>query len=1279
MPQPTTAGHNRRFSSDALRNALRITGIYAIFAGLWILCSDQAMGYFFTPSNELVRVSMFKGWLFVTVTSGLLLALNYRFTSRLFDRRWELQRFEVILRSIGDAVIATDLEGRIEFMNPVAEALTGWSLTEARGRPLEEIFRIVNEKDRGTVENPVRQVLSQGLVVGLANHTVLIDRSGNEHPIVDNGAPIADLAGHICGVVLAFRDMSEEQAATQALRDSEGRYRLLTEYAGDWVFWLDAEGRHLYDSPACRLFTGYEPAAFAADQDLLTRCIHPEDRHLYEEHLSHNHNQVEKRLEFRVLHRDGSMRWLSHTCRPIADVSGRFLGRRGSNHDITDRKKTEITLREQQWLLNAIIEGSTDAVFVKNLEGRYLLCNQAAAAIIGTPVSEVLGRTDQDIFPEEVGTRFMAADRDILARGRRQTHEERLTTGDGRRFVVEVTKGPILDTQGQVSGLFGIARDVTERTRTMRELTRLNRTLLARGHSTQALLHAADEGSLLQQVCRIVVDDCGHVLAWIGLTDTADHKIRPVALVSLGEDSSAAIEATWTDAESSPAGRAIREGLPVIFRDIPNDPDCAPWREQAQGMGYSSCIALPLLATGTPVGALTICARLPDAFPAEEVQLLMELVNDLSFGLNALRLRQEHDRIVEILRDSEARHRLIIETAAEGFCMLTPSRQIVEVNDALCHMSGYTREELVGHHPTEFLDEANQKILLEQMALGERTRHRRYELELRRRDGSVVPLLLQASTYFEGDKPLFAFAFITDLTERRQAEELSRRLHMAVEQVSSSVVITDPAGAIQYVNPAFEAVTGYSRAEALGRNPRLLKSGRQDEALYRDLWQTISSGRTWTGRLVNKRKDGTVYTEEAIISPIRDAGGDIVNYVAVKRDISAELALHAEQETLRDQLQQAQKLESVGRLAGGVAHDFNNNLGVILGYVEITATNPKMDPSLRPFLEEIRKAAEHSSSLTRQLLAFARKQAITPQVLKLDDTIASMLKILRRLIGEDIKLSWMPGPDPWPVLLDPAQLDQILANLAVNARDAIGGVGKVRIETANVTVGHDYCLNHPEAVAGDYVQLTVSDSGSGMSPEVMRHIFEPFFTTKPVGTGTGLGLATVFGIVKQNLGFLNVYSEPGQGSCFKIFLPRHHEEVRPEAVAAQPVPVPEGSETILLVEDDRAMLELSRNILQSLGYKVLAANDPAEALRLAGEYSETIDLLISDVVMPEMNGRELLDRILPLRPDLRYFFVSGYTADVIAERGVLDEGVQFLQKPFSRNDLAHKIREVLGA
>ncbi len=404
-------------------------------------------------------------------------------------------------------------------------------------------------------------------------------------------------------------------------------------------------------------------------------------------------------------------------------------------------------------------------------------------------------------------------------------------------------------------------------------------------------------------------------------------------------------------------------------------------------------------------------------------------------------------------------------------------------------------------------------------------------------------------------------------------------------------------------------------------------------------------------------------------------------------DITERKQAAAEKEKLQSQLNQAQKMESVGRLAGGVAHDFNNMLGVILGHTEMALEQTGPGQPLFHNLQEVRKAAERSANLTRQLLTFARKQTVAPKVIDLNKTVERTLKMLRRLIGEDIDLAWRPGKKLTPVKVDPFQIDQILANLCVNAKDAIAGVGKITIQTDVVAFDEAYCAVHAGFVPGKYVLLAVSDNGCGMAPETISHLFEPFFTTKEVGQGTGLGLASVYGAVKQNNGFINVYSEPGQGTTFRIYLPRRQAGTPLPSDKAPANPAARGNETILLVEDEPAILEMTTMMLKRLGYTVMAAETPGKAIRLAHEHlsayedaqagSGPIDLIMTDVVMPEMNGRDLAQNLLSLYPGIKRLFMSGYTANVIAHHGVLDKGMYFIQKPFSSKDLGAKLREVL--
>ena len=525
---------------------------------------------------------------------------------------------------------------------------------------------------------------------------------------------------------------------------------------------------------------------------------------------------------------------------------------------------------------------------------------------------------------------------------------------------------------------------------------------------------------------------------------------------------------------------------------------------------------------------------------------------------------------------------------------------------------------------------------------------------------------------------------LTNLLEsqRRISAQLAisnNRFEQLAEQSRTFVWELDAEGMFVNVSPLVAAVLGYQPAELVGslHYYELVESRNQQNA-KEDFFRLVDGSEPVENHeKVLLAKNGKHVWLIGWSIPLRAEDGRICGYHGLETDISSRKMVDNKNKKLEAQLIQAQKMESVGRLAGGVAHDFNNMLSVILGYTELILRQLDHDHPFFSFLNEIGKAAKRSADLTQQLLAFARKQTIAPKIIDLNTTVDGMLTMLRRLIGEDIELVWIPGENIRSIRMDPSQIDQILANLCVNARDAIADTGKITIETCNALLDENYCQAHAGAIAGEYIQLTVGDNGCGMDTETRQHLFEPFFTTKEVGKGTGLGLATTYGIVKQNGGFINVYSHSRQGTTFMIYLPVHGTAANLPAVAEVTEALPRGKESILLVEDEPMILDMTTTVLELLGYTVLPAATPGEAIHLAREHAGQIQLLLTDVIMPEMNGRDLAVYLLSLYPSLNSLYMSGYTSDVIAQHGVLDEGVQFIQKPFSSHDIAKKIREIL--
>jgi PAS domain S-box-containing protein len=646
----------------------------------------------------------------------------------------------------------------------------------------------------------------------------------------------------------------------------------------------------------------------------------------------------------------------------------------------------------------------------------------------------------------------------------------------------------------------------------------------------------------------------------------------------------------------------------------------------------------------------------------------------------------------------------------------------------------------------------------------------------------------------EGDRLARAIRYAI---ERKRAELTLRWLTHAVNQSPAAIFITDLSGRIEYVNTKFTEITGYTADEAIGKTPRLLKSGLTPPERYAELWAALSAGRPWRGEIQNRRKNGQLYWDAVVISPIRDTRGQVDHYLAIQEDITErkhteeklraserrlrtlfetvnlvvlaldsrghveyvnpfflrltgygedevfgrdwfdfvpprdrpqlrgtfreliERELHPHYENpiltkagdermiswhntvlrdtaaraigtlsvgdditdrvrLEDQLRQAQKMEAVGRLAGGIAHDFNNVLTSIFGYTDLLLAESPAGPAQED-LQEIKNAATRAASLTRQLLAFSRKQVLQPAVLSLNAIVADLENMLRRLIGEDVHLRTALAPDLGNALVDPGQMEQVILNLAVNARDAMPTGGRLTIETANAQLDDTYAESHRPVTPGRYVQLTVTDTGVGMTPEVRGQIFQPFFTTKEKGKGTGLGLATVYGIVKQSGGYIWAYSEPGHGATFKIYLPRVDAPADVRAEAEEGAAPATGTETVLLAEDDDLLRPLVRGILVKLGYHVLDAPNANAALTVARDHPAAIHLLVTDVVMPGESGRQLARRLAELRPDAKVLYMSGYTDDAIVHHGMLEPGLHYLQKPFTPVALARKVRAVLDA
>ncbi|HVN48006.1 MAG TPA: PAS domain S-box protein [Bacteroidota bacterium] len=637
-----------------------------------------------------------------------------------------------------------------------------------------------------------------------------------------------------------------------------------------------------------------------------------------------------------------------------------------------------------------------------------------------------------------------------------------------------------------------------------------------------------------------------------------------------------------------------------------------------------------------------------------------ELIGYVGTITDITELTQSEEQARKLSRAIEQGPSLVIITNVSG--------EIEYVNPKFEEVTQYRSEEVLGKNP-RFLKSgktpASQYAELWNTLLSKKEWHG--EFQNKKKNGElywesvmIAPIINErgAITHFVAVKE--------NITARKKSEETVQLLSHTVESIGECVSITDLHNHILYANKAFLTTYGYTEEEVLGKHIKMVGvyTAIDDKDV---LAATLQGG--WQGELINRKKDGTEFPIALSSSAVYDETGNAIALVGVATDIT-------EQKKLQEQLFQSQKMEAIGRLAGGVAHDYNNMLSIILGYARMLKTDMPLTEPASQKVDSIIEAAERSVNLTKQLLSFARKQIVMPVLLNLNEEVTLLHKMLEHLIGEDISLNLHLASDLWKIKMDPVQITQILTNLATNARDAITNVGTIIIAISNIVVDTRMMMDGSDIPVGEYVLLTFSDSGTGMTHKTMEKIFEPFFTTKPMGQGTGLGLSTVFGIMKQNNGYIHTYSELGHGTTFKLYFPRCQEEETISLEEKKAIPL-NGTETILVVEDEPDLIHFVTVALEDYGYKVLSVVSPLDALTLCQEHQQHIDLLITDVIMPEMNGKELTDHVQSLYPQIKTLYMSGYTADIIARRGILDDDIEFLQKPFTPQALAQKVRILL--
>ncbi|MBI5832394.1 MAG: PAS domain S-box protein [Armatimonadetes bacterium] len=1043
------------------------------------------------------------------------------------------------------------------------------------------------------------------------------------------------LSGARAGVVVAHENITQQRLAGQALAHSEALHRDLLAGLPDLVIRFDRDGRHLFASPNIAEVFG-QPAEWFLGHTHSDLRMDPALSDFWARSLAEvvaTGQPSEAELSMATPHGPAV-----HNLRlvPERDADGEVESVLAICRDITEHRRIEENYRT---LFREMLDGFALHEIVCDEQGRpcdyrFITVNPAFERLTGLHAEQLVGRTVLEVMP---GTEQHWID----------TYGRVALTGEPaffENYSAELAKHFEVTAYRPAPGQFAcIFVDVTERRRAEDAL-----------RESQAMLNL-----VLDTVPQSVFwkDPVGRYLGCNQVFARAAGFASPAEVVGRTDD-----DMPWPPHEAE-AYRA--DDLEVLRTGRAKMHIVEPLQQADGARLWIDTSKVPLLDDqGVPFAVLGVYQDITERRQAEEAVRRSTIVLERTFEQSpvAMVLVSLPDAVLRIINPACLR---LLGVEDE------PSAVGTRLLDIQPSWRDFTAD---GHE--QRLDQ----LPLARSLRGETTTgEERYII---RKDGSIAHELVSATPILDANgEPIAALLIMMDITAQKQADAALRvseaRFRDLLQHVPSVAVQGyAPDGTTQYWNKASEALYGYTAEEAIGANllDLIIPPEMRDDVRGAIDYMAETGEAIPSAELTLMRRDGSrvaVYSSHVIVR----VPGREQELFCIDVDLTERNRAEEARATLEAQLGQAQKMESVGRLAGGVAHDFNNMLGVILGHTEMALDQVPEGELLHEDLEEVQKAAQRSADLARQLLAFARKQTIAPTVLDLNETVGGLHNMLQRMVGENLCLTWQPAAALWPVKMDASQLNQMLTNLCVNARDAVNDVGEITIETANEVVGEADGPVPP----GEWVKLTVRDDGCGMDAETLSHIFEPFFTTKAVGVGSGLGLATVYGAVRQNGGHITVTSQPGRGTIFAIYLPRHRGPA--ELVEADPdaEPTPSGQETILLVEDEPAILRMTARILRGKGYTVLPAATPGEAMALARSHPGRLHLLLTDVVMPEMNGRELARQVQLLHPGVRRVFMSGYTADTIAHHGVLEEGVHFIQKPFAAKTLLTKVAEALAA
>jgi PAS domain S-box-containing protein len=950
--------------------------------------------------------------------------------------------------------------------------------------------------------------------------------------------------------------------------------------------------------------------------------------------------------------------------------------------DIAERRKIEEALRESELRFRSIFDNEPECVKLLDPDGRLLEMNAAGLRMIeAESLDQVVGQMVVNLVVPEHCQTFQTMMERVLNGEATEAEFEIIGLRGSRRWM-ESHAVPLRNPQGRIIAVLEVTRDVTERKLAEQALHRSSELMKAISLAQSRYLSNLNVQQVFDQLLTALLSLTESEYGFIGET-LYDHngdpylKIQAITNIAWNEWSRAFYEkyaSTGLEFRNLKTlfGRVMTSRQMVISNDPLNDSRRGGLPEGHPAL--NAFMGLPFFQGEKMVGMVGIANR-AGGYAESLAEFLSPFLTTCANIIEAYRNDQRRRWAEERLRQSEERYRILFETSPDALALFDPRMKLLMVNQNSVEMYGYeSAEEMIGRPGRSFLAPEDWTRAREQFSsLRENGSYRNVEFTGLRKDGSRFPVDLSASLIVDSDGRYQAIIGVSrDITERKRAEALLRaaeeRYRSIIQNAVYGIYLSSPEGKFIEVNPALVRMLGYDSAQ---------------ELMAVDIVNDIYVDKDERARLVNhhrdsksldgievrwKRKDGRVIDVRLSGAFLRDESGQNKGVEVIVEDIT-------ERKLLEEQLRQSQKMEAIGRLAGGVAHDFNNLLTAINGYAEVVLMQLTQNNLLYKDIEEIRKAGQRAASLTNQLLAFSRRQIIQPRVLNINSVINDSLKMLRRLIGEDIELLTSLSPEAKRIKADPGQIEQVIMNLAINARDAMPQGGRLTIETRNVYLDEGFARKHSGARLGRYVMLAISDTGCGMNQETRLRVFEPFFTTKDVGKGTGLGLSTVYGIVKQSGGHIQVESQVGAGAVFRIYLPMVDQEAEEQSSKPAASSNLTGSETILIVEDEESVRKLARIILTVQGYTVIEAASGPEALEMVRK--SPVDLLITDVVMPQMSGRELAERFSREHPTMKVLYISGYLDEVMGHHGVIDTGLPLLTKPFSPEALTEKVRVVL--